>query len=72
MTQAEIMQRAVTQAGGVLALSRLTGLPHGQISNWQSEKTAMGVPTLLKILKATNLTLEVHEIRRKNPHSDRA
>lgn len=59
LAQKQILNKAVTEAGGLGKLSKLTGLPESRLSEWRNEKHSIGFNKLTKILKAVNLEIKI-------------
>ena len=58
-TQREIINSLAKQAGGFTKLAELINVPAPRVSEWHSEKHAIGLPTLLLIISKLNLKFEL-------------
>lgn len=59
MTQRELIETAEKQVGGRDKLAALSGVNKGTLSSYKSERYALGYENLTKILKASNLKINL-------------
>lgn len=59
MTQKEIIETAEKKVGGRDKLAALSGVNKSMLSSYKSERYALGFENLTKILKASNLKINL-------------
>lgn len=57
MTQKEILEAAITEAGSLTKLSQLSGLAESRLSEWRKARYSIGYDKLSTVLKAVNLKI---------------